>query len=275
MQKAKEFTLELGKIDAGENPLRLEGEDKGIAELAASISRIGLINPLVVAPDGERYRLIAGHRRYAACRIAGLKEVTVRITGTDQREICEVALAENLFRRDLSPIEMAVAVVALIKKGGMDREQVASVCQRSIAWVKEQEDILSWPLDVKMAIHDGWLSVSAASNVALVEDDSHRRLLLSRAKEYGGATARTTAAWVRAWRSSVRPQEATPAKFVSRPPETAATVQYESCFVCEQKFCSDLAAFTPLCPDCLKGIEEARAKPESGNHLHNMGAIKH
>jgi ParB family chromosome partitioning protein len=96
MQNAKEFTLELKKIDAGENPLRLEGENKGIAELAASIGRIGLINPLVVAPDGERYRLIAGHRRYAACKRAGIKEVTVRITGTNQREICEVALAPKV-----------------------------------------------------------------------------------------------------------------------------------------------------------------------------------
>jgi len=192
--------LELEKIDAGENPLRLEGQNKGIAELAASISRIGLINPLVVAPDGGRYRLIAGHRRYAACRRVGLKEVAVRITGTDQREICEVALAENLFRKDLSPIEMAVAVVALMKEGGMDREQVASVCHWPIAWVKEQEEILSWPADVRMAVHKGWLSVSAASNIALVEDGAHRKLLLSRAKE-NGAAARTTAAWLGAWRS--------------------------------------------------------------------------
>ncbi|MHC4657519.1 MAG: ParB/RepB/Spo0J family partition protein [Planctomycetota bacterium] len=80
MLRAKEFTIELEKIDAGENPLRLEGENKGIAELSESIKRIGLINPLVVAPDpnGDHYRLIAGHRRFAACRRAGLKEVAVR-----------------------------------------------------------------------------------------------------------------------------------------------------------------------------------------------------
>jgi ParB family chromosome partitioning protein len=206
MLKAKEFTLELEKIDAGENPLRLEGENKGIAELAASISRIGLINPLVVAPDGERYRLIAGHRRYAACRKAGLKEVAVRITQTDQREICEVALAENLFRKDLSPIEMAVAVVALIKEGGMDREQVAGVCYRSIAWVKEQEEILSWPADVQKAVHDGRLSVSAASNIALIHDDAYRALLLSRVK-CKGVTSRTTADWLQAWRNNIPCQE--------------------------------------------------------------------
>ncbi len=65
MLKTKEFTIELEEIDAGENPLRLEGHNKGIAELTESIRRIGLINPLVVAPgcDGGRYRLIAGHRR--------------------------------------------------------------------------------------------------------------------------------------------------------------------------------------------------------------------
>ncbi len=201
MLKAKEFTIELEKIDAGENPLRLEGDNKGIAELADSISRIGLINPLVVAPDGKYYRLIAGHRRFAACRRAGLKEVAVRITQTDQREICEVALAENLFRKDLSPIEMAVAVVALIKEVGMTPEQVSTVCSRPIAWVKEQEEILSWPPDVREFVHEGWLTVPAASNLALIEDNIHRKFLLNQAKETG-ATARTTADRLHAWRTS-------------------------------------------------------------------------
>lgn len=207
MLKTKEFTIELEEIDAGENPLRLEGENKGIAELSETISRIGLINPLVVAPgsDGDRYRLIAGHRRFAACRIAGLKEVQVRIIEGDQREICEIALAENLFRKDLSPVEMAVAVVALMKEGGMAREEVASICHRPSAWVREQEEIVSWPADVQNAVHNGWLSVSAASNLALVYDDAHRRSLLNQAKQKG-ATARATAAWLQEWLSPVSPQ---------------------------------------------------------------------
>ena len=206
MLKTKEFTIELEKIEAGENPLRLEGKNKGIAELSESISRIGLINPLVVAPgsDGGRYRLIAGHRRFAACRRAGLKEVQVRIIEGDQREICEIALAENLFRKDLSPVEMAVAVVALIKEGGMAREQVASICHRPSAWVREQEEIVSWPADVRNAVHNSWLSVSAASNLALVHDDAHRRFLLNQAKKKG-ATASATAAWLQEWLSSVSP----------------------------------------------------------------------
>lgn len=206
MLKTKKFTIELEEIDAGENPLRLEGENKGIAELAESISRIGLINPLVVAPgyDGNGYRLIAGHRRFAACRRAGLKEVQVRIIESDQREICEIALAENLFRKDLGPVEMAVAVVALIKEGGMAREQVASICHRPTAWVREQEEIVSWSADMQNAVHNGWLSVSAASNLALVHDDAHRRSLLNQAKQ-NGATARATAAWLQEWLSSVSP----------------------------------------------------------------------
>jgi ParB-like chromosome segregation protein Spo0J len=124
--------------------------------------------------------------------------VQVRIIEGDQREICEIALAENLFRKDLSPVEMAVAVVALIKEGGMNREQVASICHRSCAWVREQEEIVNWPADVQKAIHDGWLSVSAASNIVLVPDDAHRRFLLGQAKEKG-AGARTTAAWLHAY----------------------------------------------------------------------------
>jgi len=256
MLKAKEFTIELERIDAGENPLRLEGENKGIAELATSISRIGLINPLVVAADGEYYRLIAGHRRFAACRRAGLKEVAVRITQTDQREICEVALAENLFRKDLSPIEMAVAVVALIKEGGMTAEQVATVCNRPIAWVKEQEEILSWPPDVREAVHDGWLSVPAASNLALVHNDADRRLLLSQAKE-NGVTARTTAAWLQAWRSLVPPQKAVQAEAVRNHSELLAGIPYSSCFICQKEFRKDGLSSVSVCPACIRMIRDA------------------
>jgi len=206
MLKTKEFSVEIEKIYAGENPLRLEGKNKGIDELAESISRIGLINPLVVVPENGRYSLIAGHRRFAACRRVGVKEVQVRIIEGNRREICEIALAENLFRKDLSPLEMAVAVVALIKEGGMNREQVANICHRSTAWVQEQEEIVSWSPDVQQAIHEGWISVSAASNLALIEDDDHRKFLLSQAKEHS-ATARTTAEWLQAWRLLVLPQE--------------------------------------------------------------------
>lgn len=206
MLKTKEFTVAIEKVYTDENPMRLAGKKKGIDELAESISRIGLINPLVVVSKNGRYNLIAGHRRFAACIRAGLKEVQVHIIEGDRREVCEISLAENLFRKDLSPLEMAVAVVALIKEGGIDREQIANICHRSTAWVQEQEEIVSWPRDVQQAIHEGWLSVSAASNLALVEDDDHRRFLLSQAKEHG-STARTTATWLRVWHSSVPLQE--------------------------------------------------------------------
>jgi len=216
MLKTKEFTVGIEKIDAGENPLRLEGKNKGIDELAESISRIGLINPLVVVPENGRYSLIAGHRMFAACRRAGLKEVQVCIVEGNRWDICEIALEEYLFSKDLSPVETAVAVVALIKEGGMNRQQVANICRRSTAWVQEQEEIVSWPADVQQACHEGWLSVSAASNLALVEEDDHRKFLLSQAEEHG-ATARTTAAWLQAWRSSVPLREPLQLNFVPVP----------------------------------------------------------
>jgi len=87
----------------------------------------------------------------------------------------------------------------------MARQQVASICHRSTAWVREQEEIVSWPADVQNAVHNGWLSVSAASNIALVHDDAHRESLLNQAKQKG-TTARATAAWLQEWLSSVPPQ---------------------------------------------------------------------
>ncbi|MFC1739563.1 hypothetical protein ACFL1G_11040 [Planctomycetota bacterium] len=61
---------------------------------------------------------------------------------------------------------------------------------------------MSWPADVQKSVHDSWLSVSAASNIALVHDDAHRALLLSRAKNKD-VTSKTTASWLQAWRSTI------------------------------------------------------------------------
>lgn len=251
MAEIREIPVE--KIEVGENVLRMELEDDAIDELAESIRRVGLLNPLVVIPDGQGFRVVAGHRRLEACRRAGLRQVHCCVRTMAQEESTEISLAENLFRKDLSPVEMAAGISDTIKRAIMDVDQVAVALHRSVEWVHRMVALLDWPADVLEAIHAGWLSVSAAHNVALIEDDTYRVFLLRNAKD-SGATARTTAAWLQAWRSMAPVEKAVEAPPVPGEVRTLPMVPQAPCLCCGQVFRSDQLSHVPVCAGCIQAI---------------------
>lgn len=194
-------------IEPGPNALRLDQNDEAIVELAASIGRIGIIVPLVVVPRGDDFVLVAGHRRLQAALKCGLRNVPAIVRTLEGPEVKEVSFAENLFRKDLTAVETAAGIKDTLDQAIMDVPGVAAALHRSEHWVQEQLAMLSWPRDVLEGIHRGWLSVSAARNLALIDDENYRDFLIRNAHE-NGATARTTAAWLQAWRSMAPPEEA-------------------------------------------------------------------
>lgn len=99
MTEVKEIPVE--KIQAGEHAQRMEVEDAAIDELAASIRRIGIINPLVVTDVDGTYRIVAGHRRWMAARKIGMARVPCVVRDAERGVDTEVSFAENLFRKDL------------------------------------------------------------------------------------------------------------------------------------------------------------------------------
>lgn len=251
MAEIREIPVE--KIEFGENVLRIEVEDEAIDELAESIRRVGLLNPLVVVPDGKGFRVVAGHRRLEACRRAGLRQVHCCVRTMAPDESSEIAFAENLFRQDLSPIETAAGIKDTLDQGIMDVPGIAAALHRSMEWVHRMIALLSWPADVLEAIHAGWLSVSAAHSVALIEDDTYRAFLLRNAQE-SGATARTTAAWLQAWRSMAPPEEAIESPPIPGEMRTTPMVPQAPCLCCSQVFRSDQLSHVPVCAGCIQAI---------------------
>lgn len=251
MEAIQEIPVE--KIQVGSHAQRMEGEDEGVDELAGSISRIGLISPLVVVPDGDYFRLVAGHRRLKACKKLGAKAVQCLVEETGQVGEREVSFAENFFRKDLTPIETAAGIKDTLDQGIMDAPGVAAALHRSVEWIQRMVALLAWPADVLEAIHAGWLSVSAAHNVALIEDDTYRAFLLRNAQD-SGATARTTAAWLQAWRSMAPAEEAVGASPVAGEVRTTPMVPQAPCLCCSQVFRTDQLSHVPVCSGCIQAI---------------------
>lgn len=245
----------LEKIEVGEYAQRVEVEDEGIIELAQSIRRVGMLVPVVVCRRGDSFVLVAGHRRIAAARSAGLHDVPAVVREAEDASAKEVSFAENLFRKDLSPIELAAAIKDCLAAGTVTIDELAAGLHRSVHWVQQQVSLLNWPDDVLEVIHNGKISVSAASNLAMVQDTAYREFLVRQAVE-NGATARATAAWLQAWRSMAPAEEAITREPVAAGPGVTPAVPQAPCIVCANVFRTDELSHVPVCVHCIRTIRD-------------------
>ncbi len=231
----------------------MEAEDEGIDELAASIRRIGIIVPLLVRPQGDSFLVIAGHRRFAAAGVVGLREVPCCVRKDSEAIGAEVSIAENLFRTDLTPVETAGALKDVLEQKIMTLEELAAAVHRSVHWVASMVALLDWPADVLELLHRGKISVSAAHNLALVGDDEYRGFLLRNAEE-NGATARITAAWLQAWLAMEPAEAAVKAEPVDGQHMALPALPQAPCIVCGQVKRTDSLAMVMICTDCINAV---------------------
>ena len=125
-------TLRLSEIEPNRNQPRTDFDGDALAELADSIEKHGLIQPIVVRPTSSGvYQIVAGERRWRACRMAGLSEVPVVIKELDDQKYFEIALIENLQREDLNAVEEALGYRTLVDTYGLTQEQVAESVGKS------------------------------------------------------------------------------------------------------------------------------------------------
>ena len=116
-------TVKLSEIEPNRDQPRREFDEAALSELAGSIAKYGLLQPIVVRPEPNgTYKIIAGERRWRACRMAELSEVPVIIKEIDDRTLMELALIENLQRRDLDFIEEAQGLANLTETYGLSQE---------------------------------------------------------------------------------------------------------------------------------------------------------
>ena len=119
-------TLNISEIEPNRSQPRKEFDEKALSELAESISKHGLLQPLLVRPlTLGGYQIVAGERRYRACQMAGLKDIPVIIRELGDTETMELALIENLQREDLTPLEEAEGYNVLMTEHGFTQDEVA------------------------------------------------------------------------------------------------------------------------------------------------------
>jgi len=155
--------LRIADIEPHPAQPRRRFEEAALAELAASISARGVIQPIIVTPHGSgRWRLVAGERRWRAAQRAQLHEIPAIIRDLDDREITALALIENLQREDLNPIEEARAYHRLAENDGLTQAEIARLVEKSRSHVANLQRLLALPEPVIELVEEGKLSMGHA-----------------------------------------------------------------------------------------------------------------
>ena len=164
-------TLPLSQVEPRQDQPRDSFDEERLQDLAASIARHGLIQPVIVRRlEGGYYQIIAGERRWRAARMAGLHEIPVRVLQANDRSVSELALVENLQREDLNPMEEARGYQKLIGDYGLTQEEAAAGVGKSRSTVTNALRLLNLCGPVAAMVENGELSAGHARALLALED---------------------------------------------------------------------------------------------------------
>lgn len=167
-------TIKISRITPRGDQPRKSFDDNALQILADSIREHGVIQPIVVRELGvmdDNYEIIAGERRWRAAKMAGLDEIPAVVMTGDELKIAEVALIENVQRKDLNPIEEAMAYKALIERFGLKQEEVARQAGKSRSAVANMLRLLELPDEVLVLVQDEKLSMGHARAILGLTDE--------------------------------------------------------------------------------------------------------
>lgn len=164
-------TLRISEIEPNRKQPRQDFDEAAIAELADSIRQHGLIQPIVVRPMEEGYQIVAGERRWRACRMLGMSDVPVVVKDFTDEETAQIALIENIQRQDLNPVEEAAAYRALMDEYGMTQEALSKAVGKSRSAIANSVRLLNLPDEIVEMLRKGKLSAGQAKAIASADSE--------------------------------------------------------------------------------------------------------
>ena len=165
---------ELEVEDVRPNPFqpRLKFDDHTIDELAQSIRETGIVQPVIVAPEDDHYKIIVGERRWRAAQRAGLRKIPVLIRNIPKEKQLEVSLIENIHREELNALEIAQAYQRLIDDHGYAQGELADKVGKDRTSVTNYIRLLKLPAEIQDRLMDGEISMGHARAMLALEEQS-------------------------------------------------------------------------------------------------------
>ena len=168
--KSGELMVKMALIEPNREQPRKDFNEEQLAELADSIKRYGILQPLLVQKKGTFYEIIAGERRWRAAKIAGLKEIPVVLREYNKQESMEIALIENVQRSDLNPIEEALAYQRLVTEFKLTQEEIAARVSKNRATITNSMRLLKLDGQIQEMLIQNLISSGHARALLSLED---------------------------------------------------------------------------------------------------------
>jgi len=200
--------LDLDLLTPNPNQPRTYIDEQALEQLAQSIRRNGVIQPVLVRPVGDRYEIVAGERRWRAAQRAGLLKVPVSVRAIEDSKLLQVALIENIQRENLNPIEEAQAYRRLAEDLHLSQEEIAAAVGKDRATVANYVRLLRLPAETRNDLASNTLSMGHARALLSLPDEAAQRRV-GREVVSRGLSVRETEALVR--RETAPPPPATDA----------------------------------------------------------------
>lgn len=182
--------------------MRSDFDEVKLTELAESIKQNGLINPITVRPSGEKFEIVAGHRRYLACCRVPLSLIPCVVKRMSDAEVYSLRAHENLFRDDVDPVDEALYIGRLAGEDVTKLVSIAKALNRSISWVEDRYAILAYPEYFLPALKAGAIKLGVAKALAQIEDEYYRQMFFDNALR-DGMTVWTADYYLSQWKAGV------------------------------------------------------------------------
>lgn len=174
-------TIRMSEIEPNKSQPRRHFDENAITTLADSIRQHGLIQPILVRSTGTGYQIVAGERRWRACRMLGMSEIPAVVKEFSDSETAQIALIENIQREDLNPIEEAAAYKELMENYNMTQEELSKTVGKSRSAIANAVRLLNMPEKVQELLRKGELSAGQAKAIAAAESEEQMINLAERA----------------------------------------------------------------------------------------------
>ena len=181
----KILNLPINEVEPNRNQPRKHFDEEALEELAESIKRYGLIQPIIVTKKEGYYEIIAGERRWRACKKAGIKEIQVIVREDDERKNKEISLIENIQREDLNAVEKAVGIKVLMEEYSLTQEQISKILGKSRSSIANTVRILNLDKRVLELAKEGKLTEGHCRALLSVQDGDKQLEMALRIIERG------------------------------------------------------------------------------------------
>ena len=175
--------VDIDSIEPNPNQPRTSFKKEELEELGESIKKNGLLQPILVRKNGEKYEIIAGERRWQACKNIGMKKVPVIIREADDDETIMLALVENIQRTDLNPIEEAYGYRRMMERGKMTQSEVAQAVSKGRSTIANALRLLELPEDAQQLLYEERITAGHARAILSVPTKEGRRKLTDKLME--------------------------------------------------------------------------------------------